>query len=533
MDMVLSKGKIIILVVIFVIGAAVGGFFYIQSSNEAQYQADYMINQLFDYLGTGTFDLDDESAYPDYLEEFETVRDNRRFHRELVEIVDEFSQVGLHNYDFGRDDLTMIETRYGDRLYYGEVENLFSDVVGFLNEAGYEDEELRDSFIAFFVGVAQGARERTELEETSQENELEQGSYLDQVLQDAAAFSQAGGDFYQIPADQVATAEEIAQHYDQAIQLSHDAGDRATFAKALSAATSSPVLEGQTFLDSVEIVDFLMEDGGELYTLRNWAGGYYDTHEIDGNGQITYYGDFAQRVVRSGGGQYDMSEMTPEVWWSLSSGQREEISSGNQSRTSYYYYLLGENYDGNLNPTLGDDGYGYVYLNEDGSAVGFRSSSIIYVHPDNSLDSVIYGDFADLTAEVSEDYQENLPEENAPSTEWDALIEGTTPVTDEAYAPYTGTFAHMADGQKPITMYSEFRLREGQVCWATTQPFDLTAMGVTVHTFFSDLAPVTDMAVTETYDTVTATASFTDGAIRVLIQDGDTVIYDETYTKEG
>ena len=129
--------------------------------------------------------------------------------------------------------------------------------------------------------------------------------------------------------------------------------------------------------------------------------------------------------------------------------------------------------------------------------------------------------------------QENLPEENAPPTEWDALIEGTTPVTDEAYAPYTGTFAHTADGQKPITMYSEFRLREGQVCWATTQPFDLTAMGVTVHTFFSDLAPVTDMAVTETYDTVTATASFTDGAIRVLIQDGDTVIYDETYTMEG
>ena len=531
--MVLSKGKIIILAVVIVIVAAVGGFFFIQSNNEAQSQADRVIDWMFDYLGSGSFDLDDSSAYPEYLAELETVRDNRKFQRGLVEIVDEFSQVGLHNYDFGRDDLTMIETRYGDKLYYGEVESLFSDVVGLLNQAGYEDEELRDSFIAFFVGAAQEARERTELEETSQENELEQGSYLDKVLQDAAAFGQVGGDFYQIPADQVATAEEIAQHYDQAIQLSHDAGDRATFAKALSAATSSPVLEGQTFLDSVEIVDFLMEDGGALYTLRNWAGGYYDTHEIDGNGQITYYGDFAQRVVSSGGGQYDMSEMTPEVWWSLSSGQREEISSGNQSRTSYYYYLLGENYDGNLNPTLGDDGYGYVYLNEDGSAIGFRSSSIIYVHPDNSLDSVIYGDFADLTAEVSEDYQENLPEENAPSTEWDALIEGTTPVTDEAYAPYTGTFAHTADGQKPITMYSEFRLRDGQVCWATTQPFDLTAMGVAVHTFFSDLSPVNDMAVTETYDTVTATASFTDGAIRVLIQDGDTVIYDETYTKEG
>ena len=528
--MVLSKGKIIILIVIFVIGAAVGGFFYIQSSNEAQYQADYMINQLFDYLGTGTFDLDDESAYPDYLAEFETVRDNRRFHRELVEIVDEFSQVGLHNYDFGRDDLTMIETRYGDRLYYGEVENLFSDVVGFLNEAGYEDEELRDSFIAFFVGVAQGARERTELEETSQENELEQGSYLDQVLQDAAAFSQAGGDFYQIPADQVATAEEIAQHYDQAIQLSHDAGARATFAKALSAATSSPVLEGQTFLDSGEIVDFLMEDGGALYTLRNGTGGYYDTHTIDRDGQITYYGDFAQRVVSSGGGQYDMSEMTPEVWWSLSSGQREEITSGNRVNTYRSYYLLGEDYDGDVDPALGDDGYGYVYVNPDGSSLYFQSSSIAYMDNADFGETVINGDFADLTSEMAEEYQANPPTANL-SDPWYDMIEGTTPVTDEAYAPYTGTFFGGEDGN--IRMHSEFRLRDGQVYWATNRRIYLNMMGSTVHAFFSDLLPVTDMTATETYDTTTATVSFTDGTIRILIRYDGSALHSETCTKEG
>ena len=110
MDMVLSKGKIIILAVVIVIVAAVGGFFFIQSNNEAQSQADRVIDQMFDYLGSGSFDLDDSSAYPEYLAELETVRDNRKFQRGLVEIVDEFSQVGLHNYDFGRDDLTMIET---------------------------------------------------------------------------------------------------------------------------------------------------------------------------------------------------------------------------------------------------------------------------------------------------------------------------------------------------------------------------------------------------------------------------------------
>ena len=533
--MVLSKGKIIILAVVIVIVAAVGGFFFIQSNNEAQSQADRVIDWMFDYLGSGSFDLDDSSAYPEYLAELETVRDNRKFQRGLVEIVDEFSQVGLHNYDFGRDDLTMIETRYGDKLYYGEVESLFSDVVGLLNQAGYEDEELRDSFIAFFVGAAQGARERTELEETSQENELEQGSYLDKVLQDAAAFGKVGGDFYQIPADQVATVEEIAQHYDQAIQLSRDAGDRDTFADALSAATSSSVLEGQTFLDGGEIVDFLMEDGGTLYTLCNGVGGYYDTHTIDRDGQITYYGDFARRTATSGGGQYDMSEMTPEVWWSLSSGQREEITSGNRVNTYRSYYLLGEDYDGDVDPALGDDGYGYVYVNPDGSSLYFQSSSIAYMDNADFGETVINGDFADLTSEMAEEYQENLPAGGISefSYAWYELIEGTTIIYEEPYLSYTGTFAHTADGQKPITMYSEFRLRDGQVYWATTQPFDLTAMGVAVHTFFSDLSPVNDMAVTETYDTVTATASFTDEAIRILIQDGDTVLRDETYTREG
>src|SRR5699024_6723681 len=146
------------------------------------------------------------------------------------------------------------------------------------------------------------------------------------------------------------------------------------------------------------------------------------------------YGDFARRTATSGGGQYDMSEMTPEVWWSLSSGQREEITSGNRVNTYRSYYLLGEDYDGDVDPALGDDGYGYVYVNPDGSSLYFQSSSIAYMDNADFGETVINGDFADLTSEMAEEYQANPPTANL-SDPWYDMIEGTTPVTDEAYAP--------------------------------------------------------------------------------------------------
>ena len=149
---------------------------------------------------------------------------------------------------------------------------------------------------------------------------------------------------------------------------------------------------------------FLINDGGELYTLRNGIGGYYDTHQIDAKGQISYYGDFAERTTTSGGNQYDMSEMTSEIWWALSPGQREEISSGNRTKTYHYSYLLGEDYDGDLNPSLGDDGYGYVYLNDDDSLLCFRSSSIYYMNEADFGGHVIYGDFSEQVQQAAAQY---------------------------------------------------------------------------------------------------------------------------------
>ena len=171
----------------------------------------------------------------------------------------------------------------------------------------------------------------------------------------------------------------------------------------------------------------------------------------------------------------------------------------------------------------------YVYLNDDDSLLCFRSSSIYYMNEAHYGGHVIYGDFADLCAEMGTEYQKKL--ELSSTFDWGELAEGTTAVTDEQYSPYTGTFVGGED--KPRTMQSEFRQKDGQICWFTSMPMDLTMADVTVHQFFTTPSPVADMTVTETYDTVTATVTFVDGSIHMLLQDGDTVIYDELFTKEA
>ena len=519
--MVLSKGKKIILIAIVLIIISVAGFLFYRSYQGSQTDANRVINEMFDYLdSTNDFDYDDESTYPEFIEEFNEVSGKSQFQKELVRIVDEFAEVGIHNYDVGLDD--MMETRYGDRLYYGEIGNLFCNVVSLLNRIGYEDEKLRDSFTSFFVNSAQGARDRTYKDATTQEIELEQGNYLDQVLQDAADFSQAGGDFYQIPTDQIATVDEISQHYSKAIQLSYDADDKATFAKALSSATSSSFLAGQVFWDSQEIVDFLMEDGGELYTLLSGVGGYYDTHLINEVGQITYYGDFGMRVTTSGGDEYDTSGLDDGVWDSLTPGQRDEIISGNQAHINNYYYLLGEVYNGNLNPALGDEGYGYVYLNKDGSAVCFQNNSIVYVHQDNSLDSIIYGNFSGVYEKAEKEYQASLL-----SFDTEAVI-----LAEEPYTSYTGNFKEKT-GRWNFTIYSEFWMYNDEVYWLPREPINLRADDTLVHSFFAEPVLVENMIVEETYGKITATVTFADGTIHCTIKENDTLLADYDLVKEA
>ena len=457
--MVLSKGKKIILIAVAIVIVLVGGFFAYKSYSETQYAINRAVNSVLDEDSAFSFaDPYDTETVDTFIEDYwNPVKDKSSFQKKLVNrLNEEIIEPSLQNHNEDRSDKEeheYIENQYGDTPT--SAHETFLMLLSFLNQVDYQDTALKDSFSGYYKRLAE--TERTvvpdDAGQSEQEQELSVANDLTYTLEQVDEFNQAAGEFYQIPADEIATADEISQHYTQAIQMSYDAGDRNTYVNALSSASSSPVTEEQDFVDSDQIVDVLMEDGGQLYTLRNGVGGYYDTHSIDESGQITYYGDFATRTTISGGNKYDTSGLAG-VWDSLTPGQRNEITSGNQTHTNYYYYFLGEDYDGEISPSLGDDGYGYVYMNQDGSILYFRSSSIAYVSNADFGESVIYGDFADICSELAETYE----------TRAQAAQPKLTSVNNEQYAPYTGIFGY--DGNP--CFQSEFLTDGTNVYWSCT-----------------------------------------------------------------
>ena len=430
--MVLSKGKKIILIVLAVVIVLVGGYFAYRSYSETQYRIDRAINSVLDADSAFSFaDPYDAETASDFIEEYwNPVKDKSRFQKELVNrLEEEIIQVSLHNLEESRADKEepqYIENQYGSQSV--GAHDTFKQLSGFLKQVGYQDEALRDSIFGYYQRLAETKRTAAPklADQPESEQALSVAEGLANVREQVGAVNEAADEFYQIAADEIVTVEEISGDYDQVIQRAYDAGDVEIFVEALSNVTGSPALEYQPSLPSEQIADFLMDDSGEVYTLRNGVGGYYDTNRDSDSGKsITYYGDFARRTTVSGGNRYDTSGLAG-VWGALTPGQRAEIRSGNRTHTYHYRYLRGEDYKGNVDPTLAEDGYGYVYVGNDGTALYFSSRSISYVGNADFGNAVIYGDFADICADMESSYRSgrSVPD-------WASSEANSTAVTDE------------------------------------------------------------------------------------------------------
>ena len=459
--MVLSKGKKIILIAAIVIIALIAGFLFYQSYQDAKKQAGNTIEKLLD-TSDYTFggpnrsepyneeEPDDITAFIE--EEFTPLRDKGTFQKELVSAVNETIEVSLYNETVDYDDHQT--NRYSQSPLASTVSLLWKDFAGFLNQVGYEDEKLKDSFIDFYTQYAA-------LEETAASSDSEQNNYrltannLSDVAEEVLAFNEAASDFYQISLEEVVSPDKIADYYTQSLDMALAEGDRGTIAQVLSDAAQSPIVGDRTFIQPDDAIDLFLDDGGSVYTLKNGIGGYYDAHKILDSGQITYCGDFAMRTTTSGGNKYDTSELGG-VWDALSPGQQQEILSGNRTETHYTYYLQGELLDDNEpNFSLAEQGYDYVYINNDGSVVHIAKDGISY------HSRVIPGNFSELYAEMAEAYEESQTPE-------------LTPVEDEQYAPYTGIFGY--DGNP--CFQSEFQTDGTNVYWVCTPLDGAAAEGV-------------------------------------------------------
>lgn len=400
----MPKEKKTILIVVVIIAVLAGGLLGYRLYVTAKHSVEDVIDAMFDESSwLIDFRYSDESTYPELLEEFNRVKNKLMFKREIVEVIDEFTEISIHNLTCETDERT--ENRYYDKLNYVAAHEIFQNVVGWLDYSDYENKKVRDRFTAFYTEVAQTLQDQADSNEKTAESELESAVILDYLLQRVNSFNAKANDFYKIDPTHVVLLEEVEQHFDQAIQISYSAKNTETFVKAISQATQSPLFEGRAFMDSQQIVDFLMtNDDGAVYTLLNGVGGYYDTHQVEAYGDITYHGDFATRVTTSGGGMYDTSGLGG-VWGALTPGQRAEISKGNQSKTYYGYYLCGENFGDNYDRPLEDDAYGYVYLNEDGTRLYFAEQSIFYMSDTNYKSEMIRGDFSKQYDEMEQKFR--------------------------------------------------------------------------------------------------------------------------------
>ena len=525
--MVLSKGKKLILIAVVAVIILVAGFFIYRSHSETQYDINLAVDRLLDedFLFMSVANPYDEETVAVFIEDFwNPLKDKSAFQKELVNRLTEgVIEPAFHNLNEQRtkqEDHNYIENRYGDVSL--SAHNIILKLVGFLSRVGYEDSELKESFTNYYQRLA-------EINRTSapaiagypeQERELSLAEDLIDTLEGAAEFNQAAGDFYQIPTDQVATADEIAKHCDQAIQLSQEVGDRVTFAGALSAASTSTILEGQNFIEPNQIMTFLMDTSGKWLTLKNENGGYYDTHPLKRDeriGKVIYYGDFAKWAPFDGGDRYDTSALDG-VWDALTPEQQAEIEWANRDSETTYY-LQGERYDGSLDESLEDEDYGYVYLNTDGYMLYLSRDSILY-SGDKIYRDTIYGDFSGIYEDVEQDFQAEHP----------TFETGAVTLTEEPYATYTGTFQEKT-GRWNFTIYSEFWLYNDEVYWLPREPINLRSDGTLVQSFFTEPTLLEDMAAEGIYGQVTATVTFVDGTVHFSMKENDTIVADYDLVK--
>ena len=470
--MVLSKGKKILLITVVAVVAAiilVATFFLYRSHSETQYAIDQVVNSL----------LDEDSAYSDadpYNEEtistfitgyWNPLKDNSSFQKELANrLNEEILGPTLQNTESGSSQ--QVENRYGDEPTPGSTNKVLCKVAHFLNQVEYEDAALREKILNYYVQLAGiGVTFLKNVEEsTDPADKLQISSELMDTLSYIDEYNQSTGTFYQIQESEVISENDrdaVSEFYNQIVQQSYDTGNTLIFSEAMSQVTQSSFFENQTVIDNGKLIDFLVDNSSPISTLRQGIGGYYDEiseepqWNYDGNsyggGNATFCGDFYYEMYEGTGNQYDMSEMTPEVWAALTPGQRAEIEEGNSKNHEIIVYLKGTEISSTYKdviPELDESGFEFAYCNSDGSTL-FLSENAVRYFPDaeNNGSYVIRGDFSEQVAEAEMQY----------SSQGSEITTAVSAVAQGDYEAATKAFMSFSNNGTNLEQICQFALK--------------------------------------------------------------------------
>lgn len=460
----LSKGKKAILLVVAAVVAIIiliAVYFIYRSHSETQYAIDRAVNGLLNessaYSDADPYDEEKVSAF--IADDWNPVKDDPKFQAELVNRLNqEILEPTLQNAE--SDSSQQVENQYGDKPVPSSTHQILCKLVPFLNQVEYEDTELREKILHYYtqlVGMELTPFEQTE-ESADPEAELQlSGKWMD-TLSYIDELNQSAGTFYQMQEKEVLSEDDkdhVSAFYRQMIQRACDAGDARIFAEAMSQLSQSTFFENQTIIENSEVVDFLVQDSGDFYTLRQGIGGYYDALSQNpgwdydgrfyGGGNATFCGDFYYEVYESTGNQYDMSEMTPELWAALTPGQRAEIEEGNRKTREIVVYLDGEEVEStykDVMPELAESGFEFACCNSDGSTI-FLSDNAVRYFPDavNQGSYFIRGDFSEQVREAETEYGAQV---SVIQTAVSAIAQGEYEAATEAFVSLSDNGTNLA-----------------------------------------------------------------------------------------
>ena len=545
-NVVSSKGRIIL--VAAAVAALAAGLLFHQLYRPARLLNEQVVDSL---LGAPPAAIDADPYDPEtsaaFLEGcFESVREDPAFQRELADRLDqEILRVALDNADPYRGEL--VTNRYLEQPLPADAVAILGRLTALLARVDYEDDELREAIARFFLALSERPADGGAASETEARQAYNTAAGITQALEQAEAFNQMAGDFYQIPLEEIVSAEDLLERYSQAVRLAREEGDRETLIAALARASSSPLLEDREVMDSGEILAALAEDGSQLLTLRNGVGGYYD--ELSGEylaseeyqltvasgstPKRTYCGDLCLTRTPKGG---NWNILTPEQWEVLTPELREEVEEWlkeeDPGELVVTVFCRGEEIDLEMDHVtleeLAEQGYGYALLMPGGSAVYFSETAIRF----SDAPDAIQGDLGDLYRELAETYQTEHPAPGEVELTQDELVQ---------YEPYMGTFTD----EEGCILHSTFQSDGGQIFWVCTIPEEhqyrfWLQIEDKAYTFLQKPLPVEDMTATETGTfnwPMTATVTFSGGQIRVVIgneyEEEPPMIFTRSAAEEG
>ena len=535
--MLISRGKRNLIIAGVVIVAVAVGFFTYRSYSNTKFYCERLFKELFfTEYAYNKIDYDQLGTYQEYIDELDKVRDKRLFNKLIVSAVDEYTEICRRReeawdkyYNDEGPKPEDIETSYGDKPSYSSASERFIGAAGFFKAADYYNEDLNESFQNFYADWAHYIRERKDPDYTEVKNDLENANSLYYVLSEVKDFNGSRTDGFKIDTASVCTEDEIRGLFQGAIDEACETKDLKLLAEALEDATSIEEVSNEGYMESSEILDLYLEDSYQINTLLKGIGGYYDDDDSPQNCYGDYYYETNTVGPKNPLNEYnDNPEMKS---WLIQNGYYDNIQEHNRTRTTITSLCKGKDININI-PSLKEEGYGYVYVNEDGTQI-FVSPNAIKLF-DNKEDTwkindvEIRGDFSDIYSEMEKEYRESHV--NGAS---DDFLASSEPVTEGEYALYTGTFTFTSGADESLSLRSEFRMKDGQIYWICyDSPFNFYVDGIKVHTVFENPTPVEDMKCIEVYEGWTSQVIFEDNIIKTRSNFGGTNYYAEYIREE-